>query len=268
MAITNSSTITCPDSISRFSFAEYFFTARTGADECVRGVPFAAWLEALRRSGTTLSREQVNRSFYRAFAGYDIALVQRCAHDWFAGLLASGDPILIGPALAELQAHRANQTPVALLSGSARPFLTPLAMRLDATYVLSIELETDAAGRLTGDLLPPQTIGEGKWQALSSLLEELGLTASECVGYGDHLSDLPYLARLGEAVVVEGDAALVRIASERGWRILPRLPITPPSAWLALGVPTDHSITRLCPHHDPIHFSNRRVRHRSRWPCT
>ncbi|EDT03404.1 HAD family hydrolase [Burkholderia ambifaria] len=218
-----------------FSFAEYFFTARAGADGRVGGEPFADWFEALRRSGATLSREQVNRHFYHAFAGYDSALVRRCAEDWFDSLLTSGDAILIEPVLTALQMHRSNQTPVALLSGSARLFLTPLATLLDATYVLSIELQTDAAGRLTGELLPPQTIGEGKWQALSTLLEELGLGAEECIGYGDHVSDLPFLARLGEAVVVAGDVALERIASERGWRVLPRLPITPPRAWLTSG---------------------------------
>jgi HAD superfamily hydrolase (TIGR01490 family) len=220
-----------------FSFAEYFFTTRVGADGRVGGEPFAVWFDTLRRSGATLSREQVNRHFYRAFAGYDSALVRRSASEWFDRLLTSGDAILIEPVLTALQTHRSNRTPVALLSGSARLFLTPLAMLLDATYVLSIELEADADGRLTGEVLPPQTIGEGKWQALSVLLDELGLDADECIGYGDHLSDLPFLARLGEAVVVAGDTSLERIASERGWRVLPRLLVTPPRAWLTSGAP-------------------------------
>ncbi|ALL63123.1 Phosphoserine phosphatase [Paraburkholderia caribensis MBA4] len=220
-----------------FSFAEYFFCARPGASGKVGGEPFAAWFASLRACGATISREQVNRRFYRAFAGYESSLVQRCAFDWFRQLLHSGEAILIEPVLAALEAYRKNHIPVALLTGSARLFLTPLAKLLDATYVLSIELEVDAAGVLTGELRPPQTIGEGKWQALCALLEELGIDASECVGYGDHLSDLPFLVRLGQAVVVEGDEALENIAVKHGWRILPRSCVVPPRSWRAGCVP-------------------------------
>ncbi|CAB3756387.1 HAD family hydrolase [Paraburkholderia solisilvae] len=220
-----------------FSFADYFFSGRPDASGRVNGEPFAAWFASLRASGATVSREQVNREFYRAFAGYEASFVQHCAYDWFDQLLRSRESILIEPALAAIDAYRANHIPVALLTGSARLFLAPLAQLLDATYVLSIELEIDAAGRLTGELLPPQTIGEGKWVALCALLEELGIDPGECVGYGDHLSDLPFLARLGHAVVVAGDEALEKIAIERGWPILPRVRVAPPRAWLAGRVP-------------------------------
>jgi HAD superfamily hydrolase (TIGR01490 family) len=220
-----------------FSFAEYFFRGRPDATGQVNGEPFASWIASLRASGATLSREQVNRRFYRAFAGYHESIVERCAFDWFDQLVASGEAILIEPVLIALQAFRAEQIPVVLLSGSARLFLTPLAKRLDATHVLSIELETDAGGCLTGEVLPPQTIGDGKWQALRALLEQLGIDARECVGYGDHVSDLPFLARLGQAVIVAGDEALEDIAIAHKWPILPRNRMVPPRSWLSGRVP-------------------------------
>lgn len=212
-----------------FSFAEYFFCQYDGADGLVQGQPFADWLAGLRASARSQSREQVNRLFYTAFANQSAARMERCAQAWCARLIQSGQGTFVQATLSALQWYRGRGVPVVFLSGSARLFLSPLAKVLDATHVLAIELEVDDTGTLTGAILPPQTIGDGKWQALAAFLDKAGIAAGDCIGYGDHPTDLPFLIRLGEAVIVEGNEEMEDLAAAHGWSILPRVAIDFPA---------------------------------------
>jgi phosphoserine phosphatase len=62
-------------------------------------------------------------------------------------------------------------------------------------------------------------IGEAKAAAVTAVLDELA-PGTPSWAYGDHSSDLPMLEQVRTPVVVGDDAALTRLARERGWEVL------------------------------------------------
>jgi HAD superfamily hydrolase (TIGR01490 family) len=118
---------------------------------------------------------------------------------------------------AELAAHRAAGRTVVLVSGSFPACLEPVAAHLGADRVLCSRPEI-AHGRYTGWIGTPM-IGEAKAAAVAAVLDELA-PGTPSWAYGDHDSDLPMLEQVTTPVVVGADAALTRVARERGWAVL------------------------------------------------
>jgi phosphoserine phosphatase len=73
---------------------------------------------------------------------------------------------------------------------------------------------------LTGEIDNPQTIGQGKAEAIASFLQQENGIARNCFGYGDDISDLPMLEAVGNAVAIGDDSELIALASVRGWKRL------------------------------------------------
>jgi putative phosphoserine phosphatase/1-acylglycerol-3-phosphate O-acyltransferase len=107
---------------------------------------------------------------------------------------------------------------VALVSGSTRYVLDPLAAHLGVKHVLCTELESDQ-GVLTGRVVEPVCFGRGKVHRLSQLIECEGLDLPRSWFYTDSMSDLPLLELVGHPVVVNPDPPLYREARRRRWPI-------------------------------------------------
>ena len=60
----------------------------------------------------------------------------------------------------------------------------------------------------------------GKARAIEQLAEREGIDLAASYAYSDSESDLPMLEAVGHPVAVNPDAALARIARERGWDVL------------------------------------------------
>ncbi|MEO7125610.1 MAG: HAD-IB family hydrolase [Nakamurella sp.] len=93
-----------------------------------------------------------------------------------------------------------------------------VARRLHLTGALGTVAETldgRYTGRLVGDLLH----GPAKAAAVRSLAAREGLTLSRCTAYSDSINDVPMLSAVGTAVAINPDAALRRLAGQRGWAI-------------------------------------------------
>lgn len=199
---------------SMFSFRAFYHRHRFGA---LCG-PLADRLAHRRLMANGRDRAEVNRAFYRAFRGHSQLAFAACARKWFAEV--SKQPSLyIAPVLDALQRHRAEGIEPVFVSGSSVEILQPLADALGVRHVLANRLEV-SRGRFTGELLPPQTIGDGKRAAVDAFLAQHGASAARCYGYGDHLSDLPLLEAVGLPTVVVRDPALVEVAHARGWPVL------------------------------------------------
>jgi HAD superfamily hydrolase (TIGR01490 family) len=202
---------------SMFSFRAYYYRHRLGN---LRG-QLANWL-AQRRLQQLLKqgrdRSYVNRAFYREFRGHSPADMAECARRWFAE--ASSQPsFYIKPVLNALQRHRANGIEPVFVSGSSLEILQPLADALGVRHLLVNRLAVEH-GRFTGEILPPQTIGQGKRDAIEAFLNQHGAQGADCYGYGDHASDLALLEAIGHPNVVARDPVLLAIANERGWPVL------------------------------------------------
>ncbi|MFF4339355.1 HAD family hydrolase [Kitasatospora sp. NPDC001540] len=164
-------------------------------------------------------REELNRAYYRLFAGESAALLRRVGADWCEAYRRTPGAFL-PDSLAALRGHLAQGHLVVLVSGSLRACLDPLAAGLGAHAVLCTEQLVDAEGRLTGEVVRPM-IGAAKAEAALGLMRRLGLDPAQCHGYGDHASDLPMLRAVGHPVVVGDDPVLAERAAALGWPVLP-----------------------------------------------
>ncbi|WP_047248904.1 HAD family hydrolase [Chromobacterium subtsugae] len=205
------------DMKSMFSFRRYYFLRRFGP---VLG-RLQEW-RARRRLQDLLDcgcdRSEVNRAFFREFAGHAPEQLAAAAKAWFAEV-SSRDGFYIRPALNALQRHIDHGVEPVFVSGSSVDILQPLAEALGVRHVLANRLEV-RNGRYSGELLSPQTIGAGKQAAVLAFLARCGSDAAVCYGYGDHISDLPLLETVGHPSVVARDPELVRAANQRGWPVL------------------------------------------------
>lgn len=90
---------------------------------------------------------------------------------------------------------------------------------LGVRHILATRLEV-REGRYTGEILPPQTIGAGKAQAVDTFLRARDCSPEWCYAYGDDVSDLPMLEAVGQPTVVSGGRKLKANARTMGWRVI------------------------------------------------
>ncbi len=199
---------------SMFSFQDFWYD-RVG-DAAGR----AAFEEEMTRlRGEDAPWELLNRRYYAHFAGRAVTEVEDAGEAWFQHLETTVPGLFHAPIVAELRRHQvAGEEPV-FVSGSFPALLAPVADRLGVHHTLSTTMEI-AAGRYTGGILPPQTIGAGKATAVRNFLDQRGVPAAECFAYGDDISDLPMLALVGHPRVVSGGRGLAAHAATVGWPIL------------------------------------------------
>lgn len=201
---------------SMFDFFPYWCAYRGQPDDALR---FEETFAAARAQGQP--REQLNRLYYRFFAGTPLQELELAGRAWFDQRFGGERPPYLAPTVARLRAHHDAGIASVFVSGSMLPLLAPLAAELGVEHCLCTSLVLDSQGRLTGAIGEPQTIGCGKAEALRLFLRRRGVSASDCHAYGDDLSDVPMLEAVGSAVAVGADRGLARLASQRGWSQLP-----------------------------------------------
>lgn len=85
---------------------------------------------------------------------------------------------------------------------------------------LATVAEVDADGCYTGRLVGPFCYGAGKVVAMRTEAALKDIDLAQSYAYSDSISDLPMLEAVGNAVVVNPDTELRRIALERRWDML------------------------------------------------
>ena len=106
-----------------------------------------------------------------------------------------------------------------IASSSFGTIIEPLARHLGISEIVASELEF-RDGATTGRVSGEPAFGEGKRRRVLAYLRTIGVAPGECSFYSDSHHDLPLLREAGEAVAVNPDARLRRVAQERGWEIL------------------------------------------------
>ncbi|MFF8654909.1 HAD family hydrolase [Streptomyces huasconensis] len=188
--------ITCK---SLFEFLDYYAAGRYGAEGARRAA--AVREDLCARTAAGLPREEANRVYYRAWRREPVAAVEEWARRWFAERSADKG-FYVRRVAEELRAHRSQGASIALVSGSFRPLLEPLAEAVGAAHVLCARLER--CGRVyTGALVGAPVIGDEKRRLVRELLARYAhIDPADCYGYGDDASDLPMLGEVGHAVRV------------------------------------------------------------------
>jgi HAD superfamily hydrolase (TIGR01490 family) len=177
-------------------------------------------LTAMRLRGA--GRAEMNRAYYRRYAGVPLARLQAACRDWYRSYRVRAEAFVTA-GLQALARHQQAGHGVVLVSGSARPLLEPIAEDLGADLVLCTEQCVDSRGFLTGEVARPM-IGEVKAEAATAVMTELGVRSADCFAYGDHASDADMLQAVGNPVVVGADPVLVRHARASGWPVLASSP--------------------------------------------
>jgi HAD superfamily hydrolase (TIGR01490 family) len=173
---------------------------------------------AIKQANTpSADRTALNRRFYEMFAGIVQAELQAAARAWLDEVLARGS-LFVPAAYAEQKAHKQKGAEIVLVSGSFYDILGPIVSYLGADSLLCSELEVKD-GVYTGKLLQ-QVIGDGKWDVISRYIDGRGVALGDCYAYGDHVSDVCFMEKVGHPVVVGGEQRMVEIARQRNWRVL------------------------------------------------
>lgn len=182
----------------------------------VLGAPqLAAWLRFLVVHGWRLGRHAPKKD-----KGYVVGLgcadVAGLAREFIDEAL---DGALDGIVLAALAAHRERGEPTVLLSGTLQPLAEAVAERLGIDLAIGT-LAPERAGRYVLGLPTRHPFGPDKLTLAQGFCADAGIGPERLVAYGDSIHDRFLLERAGEAVAVEPDAALARLARRRGWRLL------------------------------------------------
>jgi HAD superfamily hydrolase (TIGR01490 family) len=164
-------------------------------------------------------REFLNKRYYKCYTGITMKHLIEISQEWFL-LLLEKEFLFNEKVVSELRWHQKNNAEIVFVSGSFPPCLNPIASYFNVHHVLSIQLE-EKDGKITGNIIPPQTIGEGKATAIKNFLQKFPHVASnDCFAYGDHSSDLSMLKAVGHAVVVGNNKLLLGYAKANNWKTI------------------------------------------------
>jgi fatty acyl-CoA reductase len=120
-------------------------------------------------------------------------------------------------AISFIRKHKQLGHKTILITGAISQIVEPLRPLFDD--VISAEI-TQESGRLSGELLTVPPTGEVRACLLENYCKQRSIELSQCVAYGDSISDLSLLDMVGYPVVVNPDLKLASIARKKGWPIL------------------------------------------------
>src|ERR1700691_2047250 len=169
-----------------------------------------------RLLGSTDDRaDEVRKRVGEMIAGVRVKDLQRLSPRVLAGVL----PRLYPQMLARAYAHQDAGVPVYIVTAASQEMADLLAHVLAFDGGLGSRSEI-VDGRYTGRAAGPFNYREGKVVSMRELAAGESIDLASSYAYSDSESDLPMLRAVGNAVVVNPDADLRRIAQEEGWEIL------------------------------------------------
>ena len=198
---------------SMLSFQDFWYQTHPKPEEQARYLKTLQQVHAPQSSWSKL-----NRQYYHYFSGRLVAEVENAAQQWFQKIRAQ-EGFYHSAVVDRLRQHKKRGHECILVSGSFPAILKPIAAELGADHILATQLE-QIKGIYTGNILPPQTIGEGKVTAIADFLKNRNIDRKICYAYGDDISDLPMLEHVGYPHVVSGGRQLEDRAREKNWPVI------------------------------------------------
>lgn len=200
---------------SMFSFQDYWYRRNNEPDKRL-----AFEMDMRRLRDRDAPWEELNSRYYAHFAGRSAALVTKLGTEWFEAMERATPGFYHTKVVERLHQLKTQGILPVFVSGSFPALLAPLARRLGVGHLLCCRLES-LDDILTGQLIPPQTIGAGKAQAMRAFMAEHGADPGKCHAFGDDITDRPMLESVGHPVAVAGGRALEAHAIAVGWPVLP-----------------------------------------------
>jgi HAD superfamily hydrolase (TIGR01490 family) len=191
---------------------------------CAKGLLAESFREANARMERDYRAGNVGAQAYCEF--YVSTLAGRTQHEWLP-LRAEFVERVVEPripaAAHALVAQHRNAGDQLVLTTATNRFISELtASHLGIANLIATECELGDDGRFTGRTSGTLNMREGKVQRLSDWMatQALQLADVESTLYSDSINDLPLLAVVQRAVVVDPDATLAAEARARGWMMI------------------------------------------------
>jgi len=127
-------------------------------------------------------------------------------------------PLVYAEPLRLMERHRERGEPVFIVSATLQEIVEAIAADLGFDGALGTVCEVQD-GYYTGRALRALH-AEAKADCLRAVAEREGFDLSECTGYSDSHTDMPFLEAVGHPVAVNPDRELRRVAADRGWPML------------------------------------------------
>ena len=152
------------------------------------------------------------------------------------------DPIVYDEAIDLMRMHREAGRKVFIVSASPEEIVAPLAEYLGADEAIATRAVLDDTGCYTGDV-ELYCYGPEKARILTAIAARDGIDLSGSYAYSDSATDVPMLGAVGNAVAVNPDRELTRIARSSGWEVVyftHRVPLRervtlPPATTIGIG---------------------------------
>ncbi len=198
---------------SMFHFLQFWYQER---NETERLKSYMSNFKNEVKNGTV--REQLNRDYYRQFKGVDYSNLVEAGEKWFSSIL--DENLFIDKAIEALKRHQIQNVDIVFVSGSMFPLLSPIANHLGVKDILCAPIALGSDGIVTGEIGIPQTIGQGKKEAILHFCNNKNIDPEKCYAYGDDISDIPMMEITGHPICVGKNSNLSTHALLHGWAII------------------------------------------------
>jgi HAD superfamily hydrolase (TIGR01490 family) len=131
-------------------------------------------------------------------------------------------PAVRPQALELVERHRQAGSQVLIVTATNDFVTGPIAQVFGVSELIAVQLERDAQGLVTGEIVGTPSAREGKVQRMNEWLARRSLDWAdvETTFYSDSLNDLPLLEKVTHPVATNPDDKLRLLARDRGWPIL------------------------------------------------
>ncbi len=129
-------------------------------------------------------------------------------------------PMVTPQAKQLVAAHTDKGDHVIVISSTIDFLVKPIARLFDIEHVIATQAETDSGGKFSGRVTGIPCFAEGKLRRLEQWLKEHKPNYDQSWFYSDSINDLATLKWADNAVVVNGDARLVKEAARYDWRMI------------------------------------------------
>jgi len=138
-------------------------------------------------------------------------MIEKCAV-WYREDIA---PFVAPAARVAIDHHRQRGHAIVLATGSTVYAARPVARGIGIDHVLATELEVEG-GTFTGKA-SALCFGHYKVKLAEQWASAHGIDLTRSYFYSDSFNDRPLLERVGNAIAINPDARLARLAKQRGW---------------------------------------------------
>ncbi len=200
---------------SMFSFLKYFLYSKYNQEGENR---FNKYMDNVKLQWTqNVPREIININYYKQFENEYIDDVLSACNKWIIDeKLKLGENFYIKETIDAIKKYKGMGCKIVIVSGSLYNLIYPIAVDIGADEILATRMSI-VNNLFTGDIIPPQTIGKGKAEAVKNYLNKNHIARKNSIAWGDHDSDFDMLHATGKGVIISDNILLIKKAKEHGF---------------------------------------------------